>query len=264
MASVKSGINSISRTEAKLIGPELLTILLYGSVAFCWLCVMLVTMSGKPPVLTINNPALQIKICIAACAVIVGLSGGLSAAYTFFPSRMPPASAEILNLIVAVAMVVLGLAGSAMAGDTPASTGLSLKNIQTISIFLVPPVSLMLFRGGYMNFKMLVGSITLASAAPAMAEEFFFRGYLQPRFQKFSGTGKGLLMAALAATIYRTVPLCFMASIHTIAIISIMYFIIWGIVAGHIFSRTGNIFGITILHIFWDTAVRVFAGISVQ
>lgn len=247
-----------------MIGPELLTVLLYGSVAFCWLCVVLVTMNGKPPVFIINNPALQLKICIAACVIIVGLSGGFSAAYNFFPSRMPPASAEMLNLIVAVAMVVLGLAGSSLAGDTPASTGLSLKNIQTISIFLVPPVSLMLFKGGFVNFKMFAGSITLATAAPAMAEEFFFRGYLQPRFQKYSGAGKGLLMAALAATIYRTVPLCFVAGIHTIVIISIMYFIVWGIVGGHIFSRTGNIFGITMLHIFWDTAARVFAGISVQ
>lgn len=253
-----------AREELFLIGPELTAILLYGSVLFCWLCVELVSMGAAPPEISINKPERQLKVCVAACAVVVAMSGGLSAAYAFFPARMPLASEQTLNLIVGIAMLALALVGTAFAGDSPASSGLSLKNAQTILFFLVPPAALILFPGGAVNMKLVAGSITVATAAPAIAEEIFFRGYLQARFQKTSGPMKGILFAALAATIYRAVPLCFTAGLPTVALVSVIYFIVWGVIAGRIRYRTGNVFGIMILHIFWDVAARVLAGVSIQ
>jgi len=80
-------------------------------------------------------------------------------------------------------------------------------------------------------------------------QEFFFRGWLQPRFQDALGVWPGLLVTAIAFSLWHFFPLFEEAQIVPIrSPTGVAYTVGMGLVFGYIFRRTGNIIAPWLAH----------------
>jgi membrane protease YdiL (CAAX protease family) len=238
-----------------------LTLLLYlfGSIAFCWLAVVMLSSNKPARKIEFGKPRVQL-VLLASVSVF------LFAAYVaihIFSHSLNNYYKEMSNLIFA-GLMFAAVAGAAIAtGGGPSSAGLSLRGIETAIFFLVPPAALMFLPGHFYNWKLLWQGIGPAVVAAGFAEELFFRGYMQTRLDALLGNNRGLLITAAAYAVFR-LPMLW-GSLPPIGLAAnvIGAFLIWGCVAGLIYRRAGNIYGLVLLHIFWDTALRVFIGFGI-
>jgi membrane protease YdiL (CAAX protease family) len=81
-------------------------------------------------------------------------------------------------------------------------------------------------------------------------QEFFFRGWLQPRFQDALGLWPGLIVASISFALWHLCPPFEQAQIVPIMSVSGMLFTIgMGLLFGYIFQRTGNIVAPWLAHV---------------
>jgi membrane protease YdiL (CAAX protease family) len=81
-------------------------------------------------------------------------------------------------------------------------------------------------------------------------QEFFFRGWLQPRFEKSVGFLPGLLLTSVGFALWHLCPAFEEAQIVSIISVSGMLFTVaLGLVFGYIFHRTGNIIAPWLAHV---------------
>ncbi|MCA9998994.1 MAG: CPBP family intramembrane metalloprotease [Anaerolineales bacterium] len=81
-------------------------------------------------------------------------------------------------------------------------------------------------------------------------QEFFFRGWLQPRFEKSLGMWPGLVAASIGFAAWHLCPPFEQAQIVPVTSVSGMAFTaVMGLVFGYIFQRTGNIIAPWLAHI---------------
>jgi membrane protease YdiL (CAAX protease family) len=238
-----------------------LTILLYliGSVLFCLFAVEMAGANTPIPKRQANRPEKQLKPAIAVFLIAVAaFTGARFASYMFSPSGK-----EILDY-ASYGLVILSIAAvAAVFRDRPASLGLSTENIGTIAFFLIPPAGIAFLPGRFANWGLLLRGLTCAAAAAAFAQELLFRGFLQTRFQLLFGDIKGILAAAAAYAAFGLAANAGLMNPASLAVFTLGSFLISGVAMGFIYRRAGNIYGLVILHLFWDAAVKVFAGFGV-
>jgi len=81
-------------------------------------------------------------------------------------------------------------------------------------------------------------------------QEFFFRGWLQPRFQDALGLGPGLIVTSISFALWHLCPPFEQAQIVPIMSVSTMLLTTgMGILYGYIFQRTGNIVAPWLAHV---------------
>lgn len=81
-------------------------------------------------------------------------------------------------------------------------------------------------------------------------QEFFFRGWLQPRFEKSLGLWPGLVVTSVGFAVWHLCPPFEQAQIVPIMSVSGMLFTTaMGLVFGYIFRRTGNIVAPWLAHV---------------
>jgi membrane protease YdiL (CAAX protease family) len=81
-------------------------------------------------------------------------------------------------------------------------------------------------------------------------QEFFFRGWLQPRFQDALGRWPGLVVASMAFALWHLCPPFEQAQIVPIMTVSSMFFMFgMGLAFGYVFQRTGNIAAPWLAHV---------------
>lgn len=238
---------------------EALIVYLFGSMLFCWVASWMAVPEPSPQP-EIKKPGAQ---KIAAPAVFAAVFG-LSIAARLYAKSLEPAQKTVVDLAFAGFMIVAAAAAAAAMRDSIRSVGLSLRGIRNAVFFLVPPLGLVFMPGHLVNLKTLAVGIAPAIAVAGLAEELFFRGWLQTRLQALFGAAPGLLFAAAAYTIFR-LPLIWGVFTLPAFIVNIaVTFLVWGCAAGIIYRRSGSIYGLVILHIFWDTAVKVFTGLAIE
>jgi membrane protease YdiL (CAAX protease family) len=81
-------------------------------------------------------------------------------------------------------------------------------------------------------------------------QEFFFRGWLQPRFEDWLGKWPGLLVASVSFAVWHLCPAIEQAEIVPIRSVSGMMFTTGtGLVFGYIFCRTRSIWAPWLAHV---------------
>jgi membrane protease YdiL (CAAX protease family) len=81
-------------------------------------------------------------------------------------------------------------------------------------------------------------------------QEFFFRGWLQPRFEQALGLWPGLVVTSISFAVWHLCPPFEEAQIVSIMSVSGMVFTtVMGLVFGYIFRRTGNIVAPWLAHV---------------
>lgn len=236
-----------------------LILYLNAAMLFCWIAVTMAR-AGEPIVtLEISGRksgrfwlAGTLAILIAATAATRAYHGPLDAVNKLIPDLVFPFLAVVCTASAVIA-----------ARESLASTGLSLKGIELTLFFLVPPAALVFLHGHLLNLTTLIRGVSPVAAAAAFAEELYFRGYVQTRLQSLYGNRAGLLASAAAYTAFRAVILWGLLPPIALAVNLVATFIMWGCVAGLIYRRAGNIYGLVVLHLFWNTATRAFAGMAV-
>ena len=237
------------------------TILLYliGSVLFCLLAVEMAGADIPLPMPQINNPKKQLKIA----AVLFASAVAVHAALSFTLHNFKPLTQQIAFYAFYVLLIASAVCAAAVNKDRPDALGLSTKRIVTLAFFLIPPAGLAFLPGGFANWGFLLRGLAPAAALSIIARTLFLQGYLQTRLQSALGDIKGVFVAAAAVTILNIVGNIGLMKPEVIAVFAAGTFVIAGVLMGFIYRRSGNIFGLVILNIFWDTAVKVFAGMGV-
>jgi len=242
-----------------MIEPAILAAYLPASVLFCWIAAVMATANSPAAEISVNRPETQHR---AAWGVFAALFL-LSTAYKLAGYKIP-VSGEAADAIFAAIAVFAVFAASAAYSDSPSSVGLSVGRAHIALLFLVPPVALVLFPGGAVNLRLLMKASVPSLILLAFMEELLFRGYLQVRFQAAYGFFPGLMAAAGAATVFR-IPMYLSIADPVTAFVSLAgYFVIWGCIAGLIFRRVGNIYGLALLHAFWEATLAAFAGLTIE
>lgn len=81
-------------------------------------------------------------------------------------------------------------------------------------------------------------------------QEFFFRGWLQPRFEKSLGFWPGLMVTSIAFVVWHLCPPFEQAKIVPImSVFGMLFTITMGLCFGYIFRRTGNILAPWLAHV---------------
>jgi membrane protease YdiL (CAAX protease family) len=81
-------------------------------------------------------------------------------------------------------------------------------------------------------------------------QEFFFRGWLQPRFEKSLGAWPGLVVTSIGFAVWHLCPPFEQAQIVPImSVYGMMFTTVMGLVFGHAFRRTGNIVAPWLAHV---------------
>jgi membrane protease YdiL (CAAX protease family) len=238
---------------------ESLTLYLLGSVLFCWIAVWMARPTPSPPP-EIKNPARQ---KITAPAIFAGLVA-VSIVIRYVFTSNTAEQKNIPGLIFSGIVVAAVIAAAAAVRDSFRSVGLPLRGAETAIFFLVPPLALIFMPGHAVNLKLLLKGIAPATVAGAFSEELFFRGYLQTRFQSLFGNLPGLFLAAAAFTLFRMPMIWGLFTVPALIANLLVSFLVWGCAAGIIYRRAGNIYGLILLRVFWDTAAVVFAGFAIR
>ncbi|HOO55489.1 MAG TPA: CPBP family intramembrane metalloprotease [bacterium] len=233
---------------------------LYGSMLFCGIAVWMARQNFKSEPQRFNNPGAQKKIIPAVFFAIMAIS----IAARFAGRSLESPWLERLDTIFAGIIMLNVVIAAAAVRDEPSSVGISLRGIETVIIFLVPPLSTIFFAGHMVNLKLLLGGIIPSIAITGFAIELFFRGYMQTRLESFFGPAKGLLLTAAAYSVFNVPVMWGVLDAPAMIFYMILTFIVWGCGAGLIYRFAGNIFGLAVFHIFWDTAVYVFAGLTID
>jgi len=233
------------------------TLLLYllGSMAFCWIAVAIA--NSKRPAIKIEFKAPRVQFIL-----IIALYVFLFAAYFLIHFYCPPLKRykEFPELLFAGLIIVTALVANIAAGGGLSAIGLSVQGIETALFFLVPPAALAFLPGRFLNWKMLWSGIGPLAIAVGFSGELFFRGFIQTRLDSLLGNTKGLLATAALYTIFRIPVIWGALPAAGMAANLIGTFLIWGCAAGLIYRRAGNIYGLALFYIFWDTALHVFLG----
>ena len=235
-----------------------LLIYLLGSMVFC-LIAMIMLRSGagfaafsgvrkKDPVVPV-----AVFLFILAISTLIRFGGA--------PHLGQPVK-NVLDYSLAVLMAVVVVSACLIRKDTIGSIGLSLRGAENFVFFLMPAAALMFFPGHFLNWNLIAESFSSPVAAYAFSEELLIRGYLQTRLEKAYGGNTGLFAASAAYTLLQ-VPMA-IGSLRPAALPAYLFgsFIIWGCLAGMIYKKAGNIYGLTLFKIFWDIALRAFGGIA--
>ena len=238
-----------------------LTILIYllGSVIFCLAAVEMAGANAPLPAHKVN----RIEKQLIPSAVVFLLSVAALAGSRFASRLFGPSGREMLDFAYYGLVILLILATAVIFRDLPSSVGLSTKNVTTIVFFLIPPLGIAFLPSRFANWGFLLRALTPAAAAGAFAQELLFRGFLQTRFQLLFGGTKGVFAAAAACAVFGLAANAGVMNPASLAVFTVGTFLISGVAMGLIYRRTGNIYGLVILHIFWDAAVKVFAGFGV-
>ena len=96
-------------------------------------------------------------------------------------------------------------------------------------------------------------------------QEFFFRGWLQPRFEKALGRWWGLLVTALSFTVWHFCPPFEGTPTSSIPVTSVsgaLTTLVMGLVFGYIFDRTGNILAPWLAHALMIIGLVVVGAMS--
>ncbi|MFA6448491.1 MAG: CPBP family intramembrane glutamic endopeptidase [bacterium] len=238
-----------------------LTLLLYlaGSMAFCWFAVFMLTLNRPAPKIEIRNPKSQLIFVISSYAFLFAAYFAIHSYSTVINKN----NKDLSDLLLAGITVAAVAAAALASGGGPESAGLSFRRIETAVFFLVPPAALMFLPGHFMNWQALWRGIALPLVAAGFAEELFFRGFMQTRLESRLGNTRGLLITAAAYAVFK-LPMLW-GTLPAAGLIANMAgtFLIWGCAAGLIYRRSGNIYGLILLHIFWDAAPRVFLGFGI-
>ncbi len=81
-------------------------------------------------------------------------------------------------------------------------------------------------------------------------QEFFFRGWLQPRFEKSLGLWPGIVTTAVGFAVWHLCPPFEQAQIVPIwSVYGMVFTTVMGLVYGYIFHRTGNILAPWLAHV---------------
>ena len=81
-------------------------------------------------------------------------------------------------------------------------------------------------------------------------QEFFFRGWLQPRFEKSLGLWPGLVVTSIGFAVWHLCPPFEQAQIVPImSVFGMVFTTVMGLVFGYIFRRTGNIIAPWLAHV---------------
>ncbi len=237
------------------------TLILYLNAAmlFCWVAVMMAR-AGEP------FAGFEISKRKSSCLWLAGTFAVLITATAMarvYHEPLDAVSRLLPDLVFPCLAVICAAAALIAARDSLSSVGLSPRGIELTLFFLVPPAALVFLRGHIVNLKVLASGIGLVTVAAAFAEELFFRGYLQTRLQAFYGSRVGLLAAAAAYASFRGAVLWGLMPPVALAVNLTATFIMWGCVAGMIYRRAGNIYGLVVLHVFWSAATRAFAGMAI-
>jgi membrane protease YdiL (CAAX protease family) len=81
-------------------------------------------------------------------------------------------------------------------------------------------------------------------------QEFFFRGWLQPRFEKSLGGWPGLIVTSIAFAVWHLCPPFEQAQVVPImSLFGMVFTTVMGLVFGYIFHRTGNIVAPWLAHV---------------
>lgn len=81
-------------------------------------------------------------------------------------------------------------------------------------------------------------------------QEFFFRGWVQPRFEQSLGQWPGLVVTALCLSVWHLVPPFEQAQIVPImSVFGMTFTAAMGLIFGYIFRRTGNIVAPWLAHV---------------
>ncbi len=243
-----------------MISTDVLAIYLAGSIFFCWAAVSLAMPGRTAEAPEVVAPSAQANTALGVFAVFLLLSVAVRMLAPSLPAIAPGRLDTAFSAIIIFAVFAV----SSWYGDSPAQTGLSLRNISTVVFFLVPPVGIVLLPGGRVNMALLLGGIVPSIAIAGAAEEILFKGYMQTRLQAAWGSTAGLLAAALAASVFRIPMFIQSGSAVIVATQLVFHFLLWGCVGGLIFNRTRNVYGLILLRVFLDTAPLVFAGIVVN
>jgi membrane protease YdiL (CAAX protease family) len=234
--------------------PALLVYLIV-SMAFCWLAVTMATLNRPARKPEFGKPRAQLVISVVLYISLLFIFAGMHVFGT--PLKQYK---ELPDIIFAGLMAVSAIVAAVASGNGPASVGLPLRGIETTLFFLVPPLALLYFPGHFVNLKLLWGGIGPMVVAVGFSEELFFRGFFQTRLESIFGNTRGLLIAAAAYAVFRLPMMWGTLPPVGLAVNLAGTFLIWGCAAGLIYRRAGNIYGLFLLHVFWDTALRVFLG----
>jgi membrane protease YdiL (CAAX protease family) len=236
------------------------TLLLYllGSMAFCWVAVAMA--NANRPAFKIEFPKSRVHFIVIAALYIF-----LFAAYLVIHSYCPPLRRlkEFHDLLFAGLMIGSTVIAAIATGGRLSSFGLSFRGIETTVFFLVPPAALLFLPGHFVNLKTLWGGIGPLVIVAGFAGELFFRGFVQTRLDSLLGKTFGLLATAAAYTVFRLPMIWGTMPAAGLAANLIGTFLIWGCAAGLIYRRAGSVYGLALLFIFWDTALRVFLGFGI-
>ncbi len=111
----------------------------------------------------------------------------------------------------------------------------------------------------------LAMGIPLAFLLMAPFQEFFFRGWLQPRFENALGRWIGLLVTAVAFALWHLLPPFEGSPSTTLSMTSpqsLLTTVGMGLLFGYIFRRTRSIFAPWLAHAVWIVALVVVGALT--
>ncbi len=143
--------------------------------------------------------------------------------------------------------------------ENPGDMGLRFGDPLQLVIFMLPFAGVALLPGHFDNIDVLLSMVSPVAIVAVFCDEIVFRGYLQPRLEGLFGKGKGLIVVSLTYSMAHLTlhgaGTDFTTGIIVSGVTFLLNFVFWGVTAGLIYRRTGNVYGIAVFHIFWDMAL---------